>query len=114
MPVATKTLLVANGLSQRLAQRDADILDGVMRVDVQIALRLDVKVNQAMPRHLVEHVVEKGNAGRQAGLSGPIEIQANLHLGFQGVSADFGLPHAGPIEKHCTCGFPARPDVRVS
>jgi hypothetical protein len=38
MPVPPQTLLVAQCLGQRLAERDADILDRVVRVDMQVAV----------------------------------------------------------------------------
>ena len=39
VPVAAHALLVADRLRERLAERDADVLHGVVRVDVQVALR---------------------------------------------------------------------------
>ena len=48
---------------ERLAERDADVLDRVVRVDVQVALRLHVEVEHAVPRDLVQHVVEERHAG---------------------------------------------------
>ena len=67
MAVAADALLVAHGLVDRLAQRDAHVLDGVVAVDVQVALGLDVQVDQAMAGDLVEHVIEKTDAGGEAG-----------------------------------------------
>jgi hypothetical protein len=55
--------LSPTALAKRLAERDADVLDGVVGVDVQVALRLDVEVEHAVARHLVEHVLEKRHAG---------------------------------------------------
>ena len=63
MAVAAHALLVADRLGQRLAERDADILDGVVRVDVQVALRLDLEVDHAVTGDLVEHVIEEADAG---------------------------------------------------
>ncbi len=50
-------------LAKRLADRDARILDRVMVVDMQIAIGLDVHVDQRMAGQLVEHMVEKADAG---------------------------------------------------
>ena len=61
--VAADALLVASRLGKGLAEGDADVLDRVVRVDVQIALGADVEVDQAMARDLVEHVLEKRNPG---------------------------------------------------
>ena len=48
------------------AERDADVLDGVVRVDVQVALGAHVEVDHAVARDLVEHVVEERHAGGEA------------------------------------------------
>ena len=74
--VARDALLVAERLGQRLAERDADVLDGVVRVDVQVALGLDLEVDHAVPRDLVEHVVEERHAGGELGPAGAVEVDA--------------------------------------
>ena len=91
--VTGQALLVAPGLGQRLAERDADVLDGVMRVDMQVALGVNVEVDQPVPCNLVEHVVEEGNTGGELALTGAVEIQTHGNLRLQGVTGDFGLPH---------------------
>ena len=62
--IAGDALHVAERLLHRLAERDADILGGVMMVDMQVALGLDLDVDARMPRQQIEHVVEKADAGR--------------------------------------------------
>src|SRR3989442_13667649 len=71
MAVAADALLVAHGLGKGLAQGDADVLHRVVAVDVQVALAVDIEVDQAMARDLVEHVVQKADARAQAGLASP-------------------------------------------
>ena len=62
---------------ERLAERDADVLDGVVRVDVQVALaRATVEVEHAVARDLVEHVVEERHAGGELGAAGAVEVDA--------------------------------------
>ena len=58
-------------LGDRLAQRDADIFHRVVRVDVQVALGVDVEVDHAVPRDLVQHVLEERQAGIDADLPVP-------------------------------------------
>ena len=41
---------VAERLRHGLAERDAEILDGVMLIDVEIAVRVDLQVERAVPR----------------------------------------------------------------
>src|SRR5690606_40331009 len=81
-------LLVADGLGERLAQGDADILDGVVVVDVHVALALDVQIDQPVAGDLVEHVLEEGHADGEVRLAGAIEIDRRLDAGFQGVAFD--------------------------
>jgi hypothetical protein len=59
--------LSPSACSQGLAERDADILDRVVVVDVQVALGLDGGVDQRMARDLIEHMVEEADAGRDLG-----------------------------------------------
>jgi len=62
----------------------------VVAVNVQVALGLDVEVNQAMTRDLVEHVVKEPNARGQLGLAAAVEVDLDGNLGFGRVAADFG------------------------
>jgi hypothetical protein len=52
-----------------MAQRDAHVLDRVVAVDMQVAIGLDLEVDQAVAGHLVEHVVEEPDAGGQPGIT---------------------------------------------
>ncbi|MCY1283511.1 hypothetical protein D9M70_323920 [compost metagenome] len=88
MAVAADALLVADGLGEGLAEGDADILDGVVVVDMQIALALDVQVDQAVAGDLVEHVLKERHADIEARLASAIQVDRNLDLGFQGVAFD--------------------------
>jgi len=57
----------AERLLHRLSERDADILGGVVMVDVEVAHRLDRKVDAGMPGQEIEHMVEEADAGRDIG-----------------------------------------------
>src|SRR5205814_22740 len=61
--IAVDAALVADGLFDRLTQHDADIFDGVMRIDVKVPLGLDGEIDQAVARQQVEHVIEEADAG---------------------------------------------------
>jgi hypothetical protein len=56
---------------------------------MQVASGLDVQVDEAMTRDLVQHVVEETDAGGQLGLAGAVQIDAHEDLGFFGVAANF-------------------------
>ena len=76
--VAVDAALVAECLLDRLAEDDADVFDGVVRIDLQIALGVDVEVDQAVPREQVEHVIEEPDAGLDAARAGAVEIERQL------------------------------------
>ncbi len=86
--VADDALLVADGLGEGLAEGDTDVLDGVVVVDMQITLALDVQVDQPMAGDLVEHVLEEGHADVEARLASAIQVDRDLDLGLQGVAFD--------------------------
>ena len=69
----------------RLAERDADVLDGVMLVDVEIPSGLERQVEPAVPREELQHVIEKPDAGRDVVAPLPVkrEPQRDLRL-FRG------------------------------
>ena len=61
---ACNARLVAQRLAKRLAQHNARILDGVVRVDLNVAYRMHRQIKQAMATKGVEHMVEKRYARR--------------------------------------------------
>lgn len=89
MSITPDPLLVSHGLRNRLSKSDAHVLYRMMVVDVQIALCVDANVDQSMTRNLVEHVVEKSDAGLKLGLARTIEIDADGDLGLFGVAGNF-------------------------
>jgi len=89
MTVTPDTLLVANRLGHCLAKRDTHIFYCVVGIDMQITLGADVKINQTMTRDLIQHVVEKRNAGVQFLLAGTVKIERDPDLGLAGVSYHF-------------------------
>src|SRR4051812_23248225 len=84
---------VANGAREGLAKGNADVLDGVVAVNVQVALRLDFEVQHAVARDLIEHVLEEGQAGGELGNAPPVQVELHPDLRFLGVAGDFGGPH---------------------
>ena len=93
VPVAADALLVAERLRHRLPERDADVLDRVVGVDLEVALRLHREVDHAVARDLVEHVVEERDARGEARLARAVEVHGDEDLGFLGVSLDFRGAH---------------------
>lgn len=88
--VAGKAALVAQGLGKRLTEGDADVLDRVVVVDVRVAFGANLEVDEPVPGHLLEHVVEKGHAGGEFGATAAVEIERHAHAGLEGVALDDG------------------------
>lgn len=80
--------LIAQSLQNRLANRDSGVFGGVMLVDMQVANRLDLQVNQRMPRQLLKHMVEKPDAGRNFINTGAVEINLDVNRRFIRLAAD--------------------------
>ena len=88
--VARQAALVAHRLLDRLADGNAHVFHRVVAVDVQIALALHIQIDQAVARDLVQHVVEKADAGGQLRLARAVKVEADFDLGLGGVARDFG------------------------
>ena len=98
--VAREPSLVAKRLGQRLAKRDADVLDGVVIVDVAVAFRADADVDQGVARELVQHMVEEADARRNVGRARSVEIEADLDARLFRLACDDALAH-GYIRHPC-------------
>ncbi|MNE23006.1 hypothetical protein D3C80_1162400 [compost metagenome] len=88
MAVTADALLVADRLRKSLTQGDTDVFHGVVIVDMQVALALDIQVDQPVPGDLVKHVLKEGNPDIESGLSGAIQVDRGFDLGFQSVALD--------------------------
>src|SRR5258705_4320540 len=60
-----------------LADRDADVLDRVMPVDLQVAGRQHLQVEAAVPGQLVEHVIEEREAGADLRGAGAVDNEVD-------------------------------------
>src|SRR3546814_11855641 len=64
MAIARDALAVAQRLCHRLANSDAGVLGRMMLIDMQVAHRLDLEVDEGMAGKLLQHMVKKTDAGR--------------------------------------------------
>ena len=92
---------LAERLIERLAEREGAVLDGVVIVDLEVALACQGQVEAGVPGQRAEHVVEEADAGRDLGPAGAVEAQLDLDRGLQGLAADRRPARAHP-------GLPAR------
>ena len=97
MAIAADPCLVAHRLGNRHTQRDADILNGVVRVNVQITFGFDIQVDQTVTGDLVQHVVQKGHAGIKLLLAGAVQVDrdANAQQSLEESSIDLWLDGYG-------------------
>ena len=80
--VALDAAFVAERLAQRLAERQRDVLDRVVLVDVQIARALHVELEAAVLAELLEHVIEEAETGLRARLGFAVEIDGDANVGL--------------------------------
>ena len=95
---AEDALLVAERLVEGLAERDADVFDGVVLVDVEVAGAGEGEVEATVAGEEFQHVVEEADAGGDLvdALAVDSELQRDLRLGggaFDGAGA--GLEFCG-------------------
>ena len=60
---AQNASLVAQGLGESLPQHDANIFDGVVLIDIEVAGRFQFQIEAAMVREQFQHVIEEADAG---------------------------------------------------
>ena len=75
-------------LSERTPKDNADILNRVMIVDVKVAGGSDAEIEKAVACEAIEHVIEKGHAGRDFAAPGTVESKSNRHRGLAGLTLD--------------------------
>ena len=93
---------------ERLPKSDADILDGVVRAGLEIAVRGDLEAEAPVAREQVKHVIEEADAGRDRRVAAAVvELKRQANLRFLGCSLNAGgATHVSPI-------FPGAPVGRV-
>src|SRR4029077_13196325 len=96
MPIARDAGAIAEGAGDRFADDVTGVLGGVMKVDVQIAHRMQRNVDQAVLGKLLQHVVEKPDAGRHLGSTAAVEFDPTADLGLLGVAFDRRHPPGAP------------------
>src|SRR5207244_5109903 len=94
---AIDPLAVAERPQHRLAERDADIFDRMVLIDVEIAPGLQRQVEAAVPREELQHVIEKADPGPDvvAPLSIDREAPFDVRLGRPAVE------RCGPLHRGC-------------
>ena len=86
MPVALYAASITHCFGEGLTQGNADIFHGVMRIDVQVAIGLNVEIDHAMASNLIEHMLQKRESGIKLRITLSVEINTNGDLRFQSIS----------------------------
>ncbi len=79
---ADNSLAVAERLVKGLSQRQSNIFHRVMDINVQIAFRLDIEIEQSMHSKVSQHVVEKPNSCGNLMFACAVQIQFDGNLRF--------------------------------
>lgn len=81
-PETACAAFVPQRLIQRFPQRQGGIFHRVMIVDMQIALHGNIHAQPAMGRYLIEHVIEKADAGVDTAAAFSVEPDLDVDGGF--------------------------------
>ena len=84
--VAADPAAVAERLVERAPEREAGVLDGVVRPGLEVALDLDVEVEPTVAGDRVEQVVEEPDAGGARARAVAVEQQRQLDVGLLGAA----------------------------
>src|SRR6185295_4713991 len=90
---AVDALAVADRLRDGLAERDAEIFDCVMLIDVEIPGRRDLQIEAAVPGEELQHVIEKADPGPDVVSAGALELQRQRNLRLRRVPVDYRAAH---------------------
>ncbi len=85
---------VAERLGDRFAERDADVLDRMVLIDVEIAARSDLQIERAVAREELEHMIEKADTGTHVVTAFAFERQRQPDLGFSRAPIDYRAAHS--------------------
>ncbi len=78
---ADATLITQRG-AKGFAQRQPDIFNRVMVVNLNVAGGLKTEIKEAVPAEQLQHVAEKGHAGGDLVLAAAIKLKTEPNVGF--------------------------------
>src|SRR5215471_2608904 len=110
--VAHDASAIAESLPEGLAQADADVLHGVMEIDLEIAVGLDGEVHEAMLRPRLQHVIEERDPRHDLGGAGAVEPQVERDLRLLGLPLH--APLAPSAARCCRHGFSSVASMRIA
>ena len=114
---AVDAAAVAERLRHGLAERDADVLDRVMLIDVEVARCAQLEIEAAVTREQLEHVIEKPDAGADVVTALAVERQRQRDLRLGRDTFDGGAPHtshSSAVMNFRVCSHDARGDPQTA
>ena len=84
---------VAQSRRDRFAEGYADVLDGMMLIDVEIAGRGESQIERAVPGDQFEHVIEEANAGADPVPAVAVEIDRHRDTRLGRAPVNYTAPH---------------------
>src|SRR6266545_1814506 len=87
-------LTVAQRLGEELSEHDADVLHGVVLIDIEVAGGPERQVEAAVAGEQLQHVVEEADAGVDLVAALALDAEGAVNAGFARVALDGGASHA--------------------
>ena len=75
-----QSLFVSESFLQSQSQADADVLDGMMRIDPQVSLAGNIQIEDSVLRKEIEHVIQKLHSGLHIAPPASVKIQGNGNI----------------------------------
>ena len=71
----------------------------MVRIDLQVALRFNLQIENAVACNLVEHVIEERHTGVELACAATVEIKLDAYLRLFRIASDFGaaLAHSSGV-----------------
>src|SRR5579875_587122 len=94
IPSAVDAFTVAKGFGEQLAEHDADVFDGVVLVDIEIAIGREFQIEAAVLGKELQHVIEKPDAGGYFVAAAAFDAKRAGDPGLGGVAIESGGSHS--------------------
>src|SRR5215472_1295272 len=90
---AENAALIAEGLFDGVAKGDANVFDGMVLIDIEIALGAKMEIESTVASDLLEHVIKEADTGGNVGFATPVEVETKCDVRFLRGAAEDGFSH---------------------
>ena len=88
-PVSHDPGFIAECFLECLAEHDADVFDGVVVIDFDVAITFHFEIEETVLGKKREHVIEEGDSGVDGALASAVYGEAERDVGLCGFAGDF-------------------------